>query len=159
MPSSRITTKAALPAVGAESVASREIFVDSSAWYPLLVRRHPDHARLAAALRSLVEHGQRVVTTNLVVAETHALTLSRGHGAAAIEFVRSVRQSPNLIVTSTEELERQAVDDWLEKFDDHDFSLTDAVSFAVMRQRGISGALTLDSHFRVAGFETVPRMR
>lgn len=154
MRSSPIFTKPALPA---ESVASRELFVDTSAWYPLLVRRHPDHARLTAALRTSVAQGQRVVSTNLVVVETHALTLSRGYRTAALEFVRRVRQSPNLIVTSTAELEQLALDDWLERRDDHDFSLTDAVSFAVMRERGIARALTLDSHFRVAGFEMVPQ--
>jgi predicted nucleic acid-binding protein len=36
------------------------------------------------------------------------------------------------------------------------FSLTDAVSFAVMAERGIKEALALDHHFSAAGFLTVP---
>jgi predicted nucleic acid-binding protein len=46
--------------------------------------------------------------------------------------------------------------EWLERFDDQDFSLTDAVSFAVMSSRGIAEAITLDRHFVVAGFRVVP---
>jgi predicted nucleic acid-binding protein len=36
------------------------------------------------------------------------------------------------------------------------FSLTDAVSFAVMAERGIREALALDHHFSSAGFLVVP---
>ena len=47
-------------------------------------------------------------------------------------------------------------EDWLERYDDHDFSFTDAVSFAAVTERGIAGALTLDRHFAAAGFRIVP---
>jgi len=50
----------------------------------------------------------------------------------------------------------QAQREWLERFDDQDFSLTDAVSFAVMTKRGIREALALDRHFCVAGFSVLP---
>lgn len=65
-------------------------------------------------------------------------------------------QPPNVIVFSTPELEAQAEDDWLVRFEDRDVSLTDAVSFAVMTERGIESALALDRHFRTAGFATLP---
>ena len=95
------------------------------------------------------------MTTNLVLAETHALLLYRGHRAAALTFVRAAREAPNVIVSSTRELEERAVVDWLEQFDDQDFSFTDAVSFAVMQERGTGRALTLDRHFATAGFEMI----
>ncbi len=133
-----------------------ELFVDTSAWYPLAAPRHPDHARLAESLRARVHSGVRVVTTNLVVAETHALLLRRaGHGVA-LRFVREVRSEPLLVVPSTPNLEVRAVEDWLARFAHQDFSLTDAVSFTVMSERDITEALTLDGHFGVAGFAMVP---
>ena len=42
---------------------------------------------------------------------------------------------------------------WLARYDDQGFSFADAVSFAVMTERGIREALTLDRHFVVAGFQ------
>lgn len=96
-----------------------------------------------------------MVTTNLVVAESHALLARRAGGRAALAFVRHVRQPPNVVVESREALEHDAIEEWLARFEDQDFSLTDAVSFAVMRERGITEALTLDRHFVIAGFTVV----
>jgi hypothetical protein len=38
---------------------------------------------------------------------------------------------------------------------DKDWSLTDCISFVVMRERGITEALTGDHHFEQAGFTTL----
>jgi predicted nucleic acid-binding protein len=130
-----------------------EFFVDTSAWYPLLVAKHPDHARLATALRALIRNRRRLVTTNLVVAETHALLLRRVGAKTALAFVRTVDEAPNVVIRSTRDLEVEAERDWLVRYADQDFSLTDAVSFAVMTNRRIRDALSLDHHFEVAGFQ------
>jgi len=61
-----------------------------------------------------------------------------------------------LVVRSNADLERAAITEWLERYDDQDFSFADAVSFAVMAERRIQGALTLDRHFGAAGFRMVP---
>lgn len=129
-----------------------EFFVDTSAWYPLLVASHPDHGDLAAALRAMVSRHRRLVTTNLVIAETHALLLRRVGRSVALAFVGTVTKPPNLVVRGSAELEETAVREWLERYRDQDFSFTDAVSFAVMAERGIEEALSLDHHFAIAGF-------
>ena len=129
-----------------------EIFVDTSAWYPLADPRHPDHHRLATLLEERVLEGTRVVTTNLVVAETHALLLRRTGRSPALRFLREIRREPLRVENSTADIEAEAVDQWLDRFADQEFSLTDAVSFTVMARRGIEEALTLDHHFAGAGF-------
>jgi uncharacterized protein len=133
-----------------------EIFVDTSAWYPLVVADHPDHAAVARAVEDALGAGTRLVTTNLVVAESHALLLHRTTRAHALAFVRAVSEPSTVVVPSTADLEHVAVTDWLARYADHDFSLTDAVSFAVMKSRGIRRAVTLDRHFAIAGYELVP---
>jgi len=129
-----------------------ELFVDTSAWYPLVDRGHADHERLAAALRARIEAGVTVVSTNLVLAESHALIMRRIGREVAHSFLSSARAAPNQVVYSSRELEERAEEGWLRRFDDQDVSLTDAVSFAVMVERGIGEALTLDRHFEIAGF-------
>ncbi len=131
--------------------------MDTSAWYPVVMRSHPQHGPLAAVLQKLVAQGNQVVTTNFVVAETHVLLLRRDRRETALAFVRTVREPPNLVVASTSEIEARAISDWLEPYADQDFSFADAVSFAVMTDRGITEALTLDRHFAAAGFGIVPQ--
>jgi len=135
---------------------SGELFVDTSGWYAIAVVDEPAHGAAAAALRERLADGARLVTTNLVVAETHALLLRRTGREPALQFVRAVRAAPNLVVPSDPELEARAVGEWLEPFRDQRFSYTDAVSFSVMKDRRIRDALALDRHFQVAGFGVVP---
>ncbi len=133
-----------------------ELFVDTSAWYPIAVPNHPDHVIFADALTTAIRSGRRVVTTNLIVAETYALLLSRTRRQAALGFLRAVQKSPNEVVSATPDLEERAITHWLERYEDQDFSLADAVSFEVMSGRGIREVLTLDHHFSAAGFVMVP---
>ena len=70
--------------------------------------------------------------------------------------IPTVREPPNLVILSNLDFEIAAVTDWLTPFKNQDFSFADAVSFAVMKARRIKHALTLDHHFAVAGFTTVP---
>ena len=132
-----------------------ELFVDTSAWYPLVVKSHPDHDRLSAALRASVERRARIVTSNLVIAESHALIMRRAGIASGLRFVQLVRASPNVVVASNVQLEDAAINDWLTRFADQPFSMVDAVSFAIMAERGTRAALTLDRHFAIVGFQMV----
>lgn len=131
---------------------ARELFVDTSAWYPIVDRVHPDHEALARELRARVQDGWTLVTTNLVLAESHALIMGRIGRQVARTFLSAARAAPNVVVHSTAALEESADTDWIARFDDQDFSLADAVSFAVMTERGIAEALTRDRHFATAGF-------
>lgn len=133
-----------------------ELFVDTSAWYPIAVSNHRDHEILAGELARQIRGGRRIVTTNLILAETYALLLSRTRRDAALGFLRAVRQPPNEVVNATPDLEDRAINHWLERYEDQDFSLADAVSFEVMAGKGIREALTLDHHFAAAGFVMVP---
>ena len=137
----------------------RSLLLDTSAWFAALNPRQEHHERADRYYRdTLAERRLALVTTNLVVAEMHALIMTRGQGAAAgLRFLERLQEDArHEIVWVTRELERHAVDRWLRSFGDDRVSLTDAVSFEVMRQRGVPTAFTLDQHFAAAGFQMVP---
>lgn len=133
-----------------------ELFVDTSGWFPLADADDPAHATVAHAMRDAVKRCRRIVTTNLVVAETHALIMRRIHRAAALAFLKEVGRAPHVVVASTPQYEARGQREWIEGYEDQDFSLTDAVSFSVMADRGIRDALAVDHHFVVAGFTLLP---
>lgn len=133
-----------------------ELFVDTSAWFALARPPTTDRDQIERAMRQRLRAGSRLVTTNLIVAETHALLLRRAGPHAALKFLHEVTKPPIGIVGSTPEIEARAIREWIERYDDQAFSFTDAVSFEVMTARGIREALTLDRHFATAGFGMLP---
>ncbi len=136
---------------------TRDIFVDTSAWLAIADRRDKYHEAAVTLFRRLLSQRVVLVTTNLVVAETHTLIRRTGGYTPAMRFLRSLKGGLRLQkVHSDAELEAEA-EAILEKFSDQNFSLTDAVSIALMRQRGMKEAFAFDQHFVIAGFRLVPR--
>ena len=133
------------------------MLVDTGAWLSVFHRRDQYHAPAAAVLRRLRGERRRLVTTNLVLAELH-LHLLHGLGPVrAAQHLDTMLADPLTDeVFADRSLQAAAVADWIHRFSDQPFTLTDAVSFAVMRARGISQAFTFDRHFVVAGFRTLP---
>ena len=74
----------------------------------------------------------------------------------AMIFLDSVSSSPRIMkVFSDDVLERHA-EQLLLKYEDQDFSYTDAVSFSVMAQLDMQEAFSFDHHFITAGYKLTP---
>jgi predicted nucleic acid-binding protein len=135
---------------------AREVFVDADAWIAVINQRDEYHAEAAAFYERLLREKRPLVTTNLVIAEAYAMIRRYTGSQPAIGFLDSIRQSSRLTkVYSDAALEAEA-EKTLRRYADQDFSLTDAVSFVVMQQRGITEAFAFDDHFATAGFVVVP---
>jgi uncharacterized protein len=96
------------------------------------------------------------VASNLVIAEAQALILRCGGHRKAMNFLESSRPTLHLVTVFENEALEADTEAILRRYSDQDFSLTDAVSFAVMCLRGIEEAFTFDSHFSTAGLVVLP---
>ena len=87
-----------------------------------------------------------------MLAEFVPLCQSRGYiRGDALAFLADLTDSPVVeVIWVDEALHREAVN-LLEARMDKEWSLCDAVSFVLMRQRGLTEALTTDHHFEQAG--------
>ncbi len=135
-------------------------FLDTSGWFAAISPREARHKPALATYRRWIDAGARLLTTNLIVAEMHVL-LCRARGTAeGLRFLDSLYQDPTHTVLFVDrDLERAAIDRWLRRFQDQRLSLTDAVSFEVMRQQEVRQALALDVNFALAGYELKPVAR
>lgn len=133
------------------------MLVDTGAWLAVFHPRDQYHAPAVAQLRRLRQERTRLVVTDLILGELH-LHLVRGLGPRrAAEHLETLIADPLVEEVFTDaELQAAAVAQWLRRYSDQPFTLTDAVSFAAMRARGVAKAFTFDDHFTVAGFERVP---
>jgi predicted nucleic acid-binding protein len=130
----------------------RWVLIDSAGYFALIDSREADHAVAAAVARGLQAAHWRVFTTNFVIAEAHALLLNRlGHSWAA-RFLIEVAASQSTSVVRARAADERRARAVIARYDDKDFSLTDAISFAVMERLGIPFAFTFDQHFAQYGW-------
>jgi uncharacterized protein len=128
-----------------------QVLVDTSAVYALIDRDDSYHRRAAGILRSLEHRGLTPLLTNFIVAECHALLLSRLGADSAREWL--LRQiwliEP---VTPTDEKRAREI---IQRYVDKTFSYTDATSFAVMERLSVGQAFAFDPHFQQFGLKVL----
>jgi predicted nucleic acid-binding protein len=135
---------------------AREIFVDTGAWLALADSRDPYYRAASTVYPRVKRRWPQLVTTNLVAIESYNLIRQRSSHATAMRFLLTVRNTARLLKVYADADLEAAAEEILRRYADQDFSYTDAVSFALMRQRGIAAAFTFDHHFLIAGFVLVP---
>ena len=108
--------------------------------------RHADAVRLFDAAPRRVTHGHVLAE---LVALCNARRLPR---AASLAFVAELADNPHVEVEWVDQSRHRAALALLQTQTDKTYSLCDAVSFLLMRERGLSEALTTDHHFEQAGF-------
>ncbi len=134
---------------------SGRIFVDSSAYLALTSDNDDNHGVAVTAWRRLSRDGTESYTANFVAAETHGLILNRINRDTAIRVLDGLYASATRIIRATEGDERRALE-ILRRHTDKEYSLVDAISFAVMDRLHIHDAWTYDHHFAQFGFNLVP---
>lgn len=127
--------------------------MDTSALLALANPRDQYHRRAADLLTRASESGVTWVSTVLVLAELHNLLLRHLDPGRAVEIIQAFIDDETFTwVDVTDEVVQAAVNSWLIRFSDQPISLTDAVSFEVMRREKVTVAFAFDQHFVVAGY-------
>lgn len=131
---------------------AREVLVDTSGFYALLVKKDDRHREAGRILRDAAHQRQRFVTTDYVLDETATLLKARGHGHLLDRFFETVLASPACQIEWTDAARFAAVQSYFLKHLDQAWSFTDCLSFRVMKDLRLREALTKDVHFEQAGF-------
>jgi predicted nucleic acid-binding protein len=126
---------------------TRAVLWDSSAILALLDADDADHARAVAVARDIASERRPSFITNYVEAETHALLLRKLGRAMAREWLLT----GGLSVVTAVAAEEQRAKEILARHTDKDWTLCDAISFAVLDARRVARAFTFDHHFRQYG--------
>ena len=124
-----------------------QVLVDTSAVYALIDRDDAYHRKAVAILRSLPRRGLAPLLTNFIMAECHALLLSRLGAEMARGWVMEQVWPVERVNVQDEDKARAII----RQYTDKTFSYTDATSFAVMERLGISNCFAFDPHFQQYG--------
>ena len=124
-------------------------FADSFYYLAML---NPDDAAHDQAVRASRTIKGLVVTTPWVLTEVADALAAPSQRPAFMRLLTTLRADPEVIVVpATDDLFDAGIDLYAHR-PDKDWSLTDCISFVVMREQGITDALTGDHHFEQAGF-------
>ena len=131
----------------------KRLFVDTSGWFDLMFPGSPVHAGIARLVRA---PDTRFVTSTYVLDELAALMVARSHHAVAARAGSFIRSAPELSLEHPDAAEEARAWQLFLDRPDNSYSLTDCLSFVIMRRLGITEAVAIDAHFRQEGFTVLP---
>jgi hypothetical protein len=132
----------------------KSVFADSFYFVALFNRTDKHHERAVVAAQRM---RGAVLTSEWVLAEfADAMAASRSRSLAG-RFIRELRGDPGvrIVGAGSDHFDRGLT--LYEARSDKNWSLTDCITFIIMKDEGIREALTGDRHFEQAGFEAILR--
>jgi uncharacterized protein len=130
----------------------RRAFVDTSGFYALADCDDHHHKLVDDLFARAQSEKWRLVTTNAVVFECHALLVNRfsSRREVALEFLQLVETDTFYVVRVSKRDEEKAVA-IIRAHRDKSYSLCDALSFVVMVRLRVREAISFDQDFRSYG--------
>lgn len=132
------------------------LFVDSAGWIAAADAADPQCKKVRQARDAWLKEGGGLLTTDYVIDETMTILRRRIGLEAARAWWSQIEGSTRLRVEWMNSARTERARAIFFKHRDKTYSFTDCASFAVMRELRLRKALTVDAHFRQAGFEIIP---
>jgi predicted nucleic acid-binding protein len=128
------------------------VFADT--YYYLALLNHDDQAH-DRAVEITVPLDAPVITNTWVLTEVADAAAAARRRSSFIALYRAIAANPDVsILPPSMEIFQQGVELY-NRHQDKDWSLTDCISFMVMRKFEVRDALTGDRHFEQAGFRAL----
>jgi uncharacterized protein len=132
----------------------KALFADTAFYVAML---SPSDEHYAKALEFLRGYAGPTVTTEQVLTETGNFLAASGQRQAFLVLLEAIQADRQATVVWSERATFEAGLRLYAARRDKQWSLTDCISFVVMKQRGLTDALTADRHFEQAGFRALLR--
>jgi uncharacterized protein len=134
----------------------KAVFLDTGSLLALELSNDQNHRAALKHWRSMRKRLPPLVTTSYVFDEVVTYFNSRGYHAKAVEVGNRLLKSPSVQFVQVDEGLFMEGWQYFQQHQDKDYSLTDCISFVVIKRFGIETAFAFDQHFVQAGFKKVP---
>lgn len=111
-------------------------------------QHHPQAQRCMPKVKA----ASQVFITEAVLVEVGNLLCSTQHRIKAADFIRACYSTTNTTVVEVDSMLLKRALELYRRHDDKSWGLTDCISFVVMKDNGLTVAVTADTDFQQAGF-------
>ena len=113
-----------------------------------------NHATAKKNLKTLLQN-YRLYLTDFIIFETITyLNCSVGRHDLALRFLEKTKESTLTIIPVDEGVKNEALE-LFKKYSDKSLSVTDCVSFVIMKEKGVQKYAGFDDHFKQMGYTCV----
>ena len=133
------------------------LFLDANFLIALEVSDDQHHSEATEHWKTLIDIPISLVTTSYVFDEVVTFLNSRRQHDKAVRVGNNLRNAANIELVQVDEPLFYEAWSYFGQHTDKTYSLTDCVSFVLMKRLGIAEALTFDKHFVQAGFTKLPK--
>src|SRR2546423_11871300 len=133
------------------------LFLDANFVIALEVSDDQHYNEATHHWKNLIETPFSLVTTSYVFDEVVTFLNSRRQHDKAVRVGNNLRNAANIELVQVDEPLFYEAWSYFGQNADKTYSLTDCVSFVLMKRLGIAEALTFDKHFLQAGFTKLPK--
>lgn len=136
---------------------AHKLFLDASYLIALAVPADQHHRRAVELLQAVEKSVRLLVTTQAILFEVGDGLCDKRYREAAARLLNGIAADPKVTVVNVDdELYRRALDLFQGRLD-KEWSLTDCLSFIIMKDYRLTESLTTDQHFEQAGFTALLR--
>lgn len=130
----------------------QEVFIDTTAWIALANKDDELHPGAVALHQKLLIQNYPLITTDYILTEVANGMSKSCMRESAIGLIEKIRSSKRCIVVHVDEtLFEKGWKLYKDRFD-KEWSLTDCISFVIMKEKNLQKAFACDHHFEQAGF-------
>lgn len=133
----------------------KSVFIDTSFVIAMFTPEDKHHKQAVEIARDLFDY-QKIWITDAVIYEIGNAFVKSNKKIVA-EFIQDCYNTDQIEVVKTDELLLLRALERYATYQDKDWSLTDCISFEVMKEYGIDTAYSSDHHFGQAGFKYMLR--
>ena len=134
----------------------KTLFLDAGYLITLEAADDQNHQAAFSHWQKLLQTPPQIITTTYIFDEIVTFFNNRNRHAKAVEIGNNLLQSGFIEMIQVDEDLLESGWNYFQKHDDKRYSLTDCISFVVMKQRNLDSALSFDRHFTQAGFIKLP---
>jgi len=131
-------------------------FLDTSYLLALEFARDQNHTAAGLHWLRIVQSSPSLVTSSYIFDEIVTYLNSRGHHARATQVGNSLLTGGSVELIHVDHVLFYEGSQYFQQHQDKDYSLTDCISFVVMKRFDADTAFTFDRHFVQAGFNCEP---